>query len=290
MSIRNVINKQISAQTNGLLTRGQYGATVVALQEGRNNSSWPSDEGRVGAVLTLDSLVAGTGYAEGTYKAATTGGSGTGLTLTITVSAGGMITAASICDPGVGYSASPADTVGIDGGTGGMINVASVSVADSYRVIDLSGGTASELETALAFQTQPAIQVRLPPGAAAGNDASSNRQLLIIRFPTENQGFPWPFTAQDYFETNLSATVNAGSINASTAPLGVCAAEIIRPADANSSGEIVFRRISIPPSTEDAPTNALIDCILEARLRKLNVQLITGNNDLSADTDDVITA
>jgi len=181
------------------------------------------------------------------------------------------------------------DTVTISGGDGNAtIDVATVSMAASYRLIDLSGGTASDLATALAFQTQPAIQVRLPPATGAGMGASTNRQLFIIKFPTENQGFPWPFTAQDYFETNLAATVNGGEINATTSPLGVCAAEIIRPADANSSGEIVFRRINIPPAGQTAPTAALIDCILEARLRKLNVRLITGNNDLTDATDDVI--
>lgn len=287
MSIRNVINKQISAQTNGLLTRGQYGATVVALQEGRNNSSWPSEAGIAGAALTLDTLVAGTGYTPGTSKVATTGGMGTGLTLTITVNVGGMITAATICDPGSGYSA--ADMVMITGGNSdATIVVATVSMAASYRLIDLSGGSASDLETAVAFQTQPAIQVRLPQGVAMGMGAPTNRQLFIIKFPTENQGFQWPFTAQDYFETNLAVTVIGGEFNAGNNPLGVCAAEIIRPADASSSGEIVFRRINIPPSTVAAPTNALVECILEARLRKLNVKLITGNNDLTDATNDVI--
>ena len=289
MSIRNVINKQISAQTNGLLTRGQYGATVVALQEGRNNSSWPADLGVVGAALTLDngSLSGGAGYSDAVCVA-TTGGSGTGLLVNITT-AGGVVTAVTICDPGVGYMVG--QTINITGGDGAAtftVDAASDNTYAASRIINLSGGTASDLDTALAFQTQPAIQVRLPEGAtpAAGN-ISGHRQLFTIRFPTENQGFPWPFTAQDYFETNLSATVNGGFIDAGTSPLGVCAAEIIRPADANSSGEIVFRRINIPASTAAMPTDALIDCILEARLRKLNVKLITGNNDLTDATDDV---
>jgi hypothetical protein len=40
MSIRNVINKQISAQTNGLLTRGQYGGTVIPQQQNRTNANF----------------------------------------------------------------------------------------------------------------------------------------------------------------------------------------------------------------------------------------------------------
>jgi len=290
MSIRNVINKQISAQTNGLLTRGQYGATVVALQEGRNNSSWPADLGVAGAALTISAPTAGgSGYTTATCVPTTSAAGGTGLTVNITANGAGMVTAITICDPGMGYAGDATVITIAQNGSDSMatFTVTTVSLADSYRLIDLSGGTASELDTALAFQTQPAIQVRLPPGSVAGNGASTNRQLLIIKFPTENQGFPWPFTAQDYFETNLAATVNGGEMDAGTSPLGVCAAEIIRPADANSSGEIVFRRINIPPSNVAAPSGALIDCILEARLRKLNVQLITGNNDLSDATDDV---
>jgi len=63
--------------------------------------------------FTLTSLVGGTGYANGTYTAATTGGTGTGMTLNITV-AGGVVTSATIHNPGNGYVAG--DTLTIVGG------------------------------------------------------------------------------------------------------------------------------------------------------------------------------
>ena len=60
--------------------------------------------------FTLTTLVGGTGYANGTYTATTTGGSGTGMTLTITVS-GGVVTSATILNPGNGYSATNVLTI-----------------------------------------------------------------------------------------------------------------------------------------------------------------------------------
>jgi len=63
--------------------------------------------------FTLTSLVGGTGYANGAYTATTTGGSGTGMTLTIAV-AGGIVIDATILNPGNGYVAG--DTLTIVGG------------------------------------------------------------------------------------------------------------------------------------------------------------------------------
>jgi len=64
--------------------------------------------------FTLTTLVGGTGYASGTYTATTTGGNGTGMTLTITVSGAGVVTSATILNPGNGYQAG--DTLTIVGG------------------------------------------------------------------------------------------------------------------------------------------------------------------------------
>lgn len=74
------------------------------------------------AVGTIGSLVGGTGYTNGTYIASTTGGTGAGLTLEITVAAG-IVTGVTVVNPGNGYTV--ADTVTIVGGN----NDATVDVA-----------------------------------------------------------------------------------------------------------------------------------------------------------------
>src|SRR3990167_5369205 len=75
-----------------------------------------------GVPATLDTLVGGTGYTVGTK--ATTGGTGTGLTVTIT-EAGGIIQTAVIANAGTGYTTG--DTVNIVGGNDdATINVATI--------------------------------------------------------------------------------------------------------------------------------------------------------------------
>ena len=70
--------------------------------------------GNIGAVLTFDAgtLVPGTGYVTAT-DVATTGGTGTGLTVDITANAG-AVTAVAVNNPGVGYTIG--DTITIDAG------------------------------------------------------------------------------------------------------------------------------------------------------------------------------
>ena len=69
--------------------------------------------GTIGAVLTFDptTLVPGTNYVTAT-DVATTGGTGTGLTVDITAAAGG-VTAVVVNNPGIGYTIG--DTITIDG-------------------------------------------------------------------------------------------------------------------------------------------------------------------------------
>src|SRR5690606_2009452 len=75
------------------------------------------------ATLNAGSLVAGTGYVTATGLT-TTGGTGTGLTVDVTAVAGN-VTAVTINDPGLGYTAG--DTITIVGGNGdATIDVATV--------------------------------------------------------------------------------------------------------------------------------------------------------------------
>ena len=94
-----------------------------------------------GAVLTVSLDSTGTDYTPGTYSnVATTGGSGTGLTLDITVSGGGVITSVAVNTSGTGYTVSDVivPDAGIIGeGDGLVITVASVSASTdgAYKLI-----------------------------------------------------------------------------------------------------------------------------------------------------------
>jgi len=86
------------------------------------------------AVETLDgaSLVGGSGYTNGTYVVTTTGGTGAGLTLQITVAAG-IVTSAVIASPGNGYTVG--DTVTIVGGNNdATIDVLTLTQTATYTI------------------------------------------------------------------------------------------------------------------------------------------------------------
>ena len=77
-----------------------------------------------GVVGTLGAIsAAGSGYSNGT-NVATTGGTGTGLTVDITTSSGGLSTV-TVNTRGTGYTAG--DTITISGGSGGQIPVATLA-------------------------------------------------------------------------------------------------------------------------------------------------------------------
>jgi hypothetical protein len=84
-----------------------------------------------GPAKTLGTVTPGSGYTTGTFQnVPAVGGTGTGLTLDLTVSAGGTVTAATIRNPGQGYTA--LDEVsglvaGMGGGTGWKTTVATIT-------------------------------------------------------------------------------------------------------------------------------------------------------------------
>lgn len=82
-----------------------------------------------GGILTTDTLVGGTGYPNGVSTTTTTGGTGTGAVVEITV-AGGIVTGVTIISSGSGYTATPPDTLTIVGGDGNAtFNVLTVNAA-----------------------------------------------------------------------------------------------------------------------------------------------------------------
>ena len=90
-----------------------------------------------GAVLTITVVTPGTGYTNGTWtdQAVTTSGSGSGMTVDVTI-AGGIITVIAINNPGSGYAATNTITLaGADSGVGGAdgtYTVATVDAADAH--------------------------------------------------------------------------------------------------------------------------------------------------------------
>ena len=93
-----------------------------------------------GIVETLSVSAGGSGYSDGTYDTiVTSGGTGTGLKVTITTF-NGFITGAIVSEPGSGYSVG--DIIGLvgAGGTGGALTVSSLAEANplgwySYKVV-----------------------------------------------------------------------------------------------------------------------------------------------------------
>lgn len=77
----------------------------------------------IGVPATVDTIVGGSGYTA-TTGVATTGGSGSGLTVNTTVSAG-AITAVAINATGSGYEVN--DTITVSGGTGGTFDIATLA-------------------------------------------------------------------------------------------------------------------------------------------------------------------
>jgi hypothetical protein len=105
-----------------------------------------------GLVNTVTVSGGGSNYTNGTYATTvTSGGSGTGLTVTITT-VNGFITGATVYDPGSGYSVG--DAIGLVGasGTGASLSVASLRTQSStnYQVefSDLASGVSSSTSVA----------------------------------------------------------------------------------------------------------------------------------------------
>jgi hypothetical protein len=81
-----------------------------------------------GGVTSVDTLVAGTGYTNGTYVVAVTGGTGTGASLEIVVT-GGTVDSATVVSPGKGYSVNDTLTL-LGGGNNATVDVATVTSAN----------------------------------------------------------------------------------------------------------------------------------------------------------------
>lgn len=91
-----------------------------------------------GGVLTVDTLVAGTGYDNGTYTVEVTGGTGEGAVLQIVVT-GGTVDSATVINPGKGYTVG--DTLTLVGGNDdATVDIATATTANVDPITG-SGGT-----------------------------------------------------------------------------------------------------------------------------------------------------
>lgn len=117
-------------------------------------------------VLTLNTLVAGSGYKPGTYtNVLLTGGTGLGATANITVSAGGLVTVVTLVTGGNGYtvgdtlSAADADLGGL-GGTGFEIDVATLagykSTVSKAVFLSLAASATSNIWSSFSFKNSTA--------------------------------------------------------------------------------------------------------------------------------------
>ena len=95
-----------------------------------------------GGVLTVDTLVAGTGYDNGTYAVEVTGGAGTGAILEIVVT-GGTVDSVTVLNPGKGYAVN--DTLTLVGGNDdATVDVATVTDAHAQEGCGITANCCKE--------------------------------------------------------------------------------------------------------------------------------------------------
>jgi len=161
------------------IVTGALGAitTVTIKNPGIGYSSADSITiGAVGRVATSNTVVAGTGYSTATGLA-TTGGTGTGLTVNIVDNGAGGIQSVTISNSGSGYTVSDTITVVQSGGAGGTFNVASLynnATITVSAVITTTGGiaTATIAGTGVSASDLSFTSVSSTLIAAAGSGAS----------------------------------------------------------------------------------------------------------------------
>lgn len=133
-SIRGGRTLDVTGYTPTLIRAGH-----VIIRETATDEYKPMPVDGEGSIATLGSITAGSGYTSGTFAGvALTGGSGTGATANITVTAG-AITAVTLVSKGTGYAAADSlSATSIGAGTGFAIPVATVNEAGAYQ--SLPGG------------------------------------------------------------------------------------------------------------------------------------------------------
>ena len=149
-----------------------------------------------GGALTVDTLVAGTGYDNGTYAVEVTGGAGKGAILEIVVT-GGTVDSATVLNPGKGYAVN--DTLTLVGGNDdATVDVATITAphaqtgcgiepncckeflcGETYNLrIDIKGSPALRFLDHNAYYTADAYTGCCPPDAIAPVAVDSTEVMI----------------------------------------------------------------------------------------------------------------
>lgn len=164
-----------------------------------------------GGVLTLETLVAGTGYTNGTYTVEVTGGTGTGAVLEIVVT-GGTVDDVTVINPGKGYTVG--DTLTLVGGNDdATIDVGTITDAHAqtgcgtvaecckeflcgetyYLRLDVKGSPALRFLNHNAYATVDAYTGCCPDGAIAPVAVDSTTVMIAWANAIVNNPIVAPF-------------------------------------------------------------------------------------------------
>ena len=208
-----------------------------------------------GGVDTVDTLVGGTGYANGT-AIATTGGGGSSLTLDITTS-NGVVTGATINAAGTGYAVDDTITIVNANATGvrtlGSIATAGTGYAGGSAIATTSSGSGTNLTVDIAVDSDGAITT-----ATINDDGSGYADAETITITNANASGVKTLGSISAGGTGYSAgsaiattssgsgtgltvdiTVSSGVVNGVTINgdgLNYAASEVITITNANASG------------------------------------------------------
>jgi hypothetical protein len=128
-----------------------------------------STTGAGGNIATVNTLVGGTGYADGTYlNTPLTGGTGTGATANLTI-ASGIVTAATLVLGGHEYLvgdvlSATASTIGNTVATHGAIVAGTGYVDGTYTLVPMSGGTGTGAVATIVVSGHVVITVTITAG------------------------------------------------------------------------------------------------------------------------------
>ena len=164
-----------------------------------------------GGALTVDTLVAGTGYTNGTYTVEVTGGTGIGAVLEIVVT-GGTVDSATVINPGKGYTVN--DTLTLVGGNDdATVDVATITEAHAqvgcgttaecckefvcgetyYLRLDVKGSPALRFLNHNAYATVDAYTGCCPDGAIAPVAVDSTTVMIAWANAIVNNPIVAPF-------------------------------------------------------------------------------------------------